>query len=359
MRFILIASFAASLFMSLAFTFLIRLFAPKLRLMDIPDERKPHPHPIPQGGGIGIFLSTMIVIAVISAAVISRHYIADLFSLPGDISKNMELAAETLPFLLYIFAGGALVAFLGLIDDIRPLSPSIKLVFQIAIITATVLTSGLRITLFLQIEWLQIFITIAWVVLLTNSFNLLDNMDGLSGGVSIACGFSLFLCAMLTQQFFIAGFLLCLIGAVLGFLFFNLPPASIFMGDSGSMFIGYMLGAAGVLTTFIDGPEAHIIKPIIIPLIIFALPLYDTFSVILIRISRNNPVFCGDTNHFSHRLQKAGMSRRNVLFTIILIALASSLGASVSYAPPLFSLIIPFVQVVCLILILAQIEFCK
>lgn len=195
-----------------------------------------------------------------------------------------------------------------------------------------------------------------WILLLTNSFNLLDNMDGQSASVAIVCGFSLLICSLFTQQYFIAGFLLCLIGAIAGFLYFNFPPASIFMGDSGSMFIGYMLASAAVLTTFLTSPGVSSWKPVLVPLIIFALPLYDTFSVIMIRLLRKKPIFIGDTNHFSHRLHKAGMSTRHTLLTVCAVTAATSLGATVPYGPDYWQMLVPVIQTLAIITVLIQLE---
>ena len=356
MLIILISAFVFSLLISLILTGLVKKLAPTLGLVDHPGGRKTHSHPIPQGGGVAIFLASSIIILLISALATVYPHWAWAFQVPDHITTQIEMAAERLPLLLYITGGGIAIALLGLLEDISPLSPFLKLISQIAVISVTVLCSGIRITLFVPFPWFQILVTVIWITLLVNSFNLLDNMDGWSGTTALVCGFALLVCTMSTGQYFIAGLLLCLSGALLGFLFFNFPPASIFMGDSGSMYTGYMLATASILTTFIEDPGANSLKPVLVPLIIFALPLYDTLSVILIRLIQKRPVFVGDTSHFSHRLLRAGMPEKHVLLTVSFITIASSLGAVSAYVTGVWLLIIPSIQALCIMLALMQLE---
>ncbi len=173
--------------------------------------------------------------------------------------------------------------------------------------------------------WLTALITVFWIVGLTNAFNFLDNMDGLSAGVA---AISVGLLAIVTGyigDYFVAGFLVCLLGALLGFLVFNWPPASVFMGDAGSYFIGFLIGVMTVLSTYTKPglPEIAIAAP----LCVLAVPLYDSATVIVIRLSRGRSPFEADRNHFSHRLLRLGMSGRQALLTIYLVTLATGLGA--------------------------------
>jgi UDP-GlcNAc:undecaprenyl-phosphate GlcNAc-1-phosphate transferase len=219
---------------------------------------------------------------------------------------------------------------------------------------------------FIPFAWVHVGLTVAWLVLLMNSFNLLDNTDGQSGLVAFLTGGALLIVALQTQQNFVAGMLLCLMGAVLGFLLFNLPPASIFMGDAGSMFVGYMLAMATILCSFSFGAESgaatlafprNPVFPVLLPLIIFAVPLYDSLSVMAIRWHAGRPLMEGDRNHFSHRLVRLGMSERMMLCTVGCTVLATSLGATVPYGGEFWRAVVPAVQALAVLLVIVQLEW--
>jgi UDP-GlcNAc:undecaprenyl-phosphate GlcNAc-1-phosphate transferase len=352
----LLSVFILSLLTSLFITWQMRKLALRLSFVDRPGTRKRHLTPTPQGGGIAICVTTSAMVLGGSLIAYIQHHIHAFLPLPDSIAAHMAGAAGAMPILLRIFGGGVAIALLGLIDDIRPLNPYLKLLVQVFIISVVVLTGAMPITLFIPSLTLQTIVTIMWIVFLTNSFNLLDNMDGLSSTVSFVCGGTLLICALQTGQFFIAALLLALMGAIAAFLFFNFPPASIFMGDSGSTFIGYMLATSTVLTTFlVDGP-VHSLFPAIVPLIIFAVPIYDTLSVVTIRLRHGKPVFSGDKNHLSHRLYRLGMSERRVLATICLMTLATALGATIPYGSTSWQLIAPAIQAFALICVMCLLE---
>ena len=172
-------------------------------------------------------------------------------------------------------------------------------------------------------------ISIFWIVALTNAFNFLDNMDGLSAGTAAVATTAFLITAISIQQWFVAASLALLLGALIGFLCFNFPPASIFMGDSGSTVIGFILGVLTVRTTFLPpGVEFHAgWYATLTPVIVLAVPLYDLVVVSAIRISRGKSPFVGDTNHFSHRLVARGMSKRTAVLCIWLLTAATAIGA--------------------------------
>jgi len=355
MRMILALAFFVSFVLSLVLTALMRSIGPRLGLVDRPGGHKKHDVATPQGGGAAIALGSCLVIfvAVALAHLATNH--PSLLPVPAAVLEDVARAARTLPLVLYILGGGLAVAFFGLWDDLRPLRPVQKLVAQVVIAAVIVAASGVRISAHIPVDGVQMAMTVVWIVALTNAFNLLDNMDGLSGTVAFICGGALLIVALQTTQFFIAGFVLALMGAVLGFLFFNFPPASVFMGDMGSMFIGYMLATATVLTTFVNGGRVNPLFPLLVPLIIFAVPLYDTLSVVAIRLHHKRPLMAGDRSHFSHRLQRLGMNERRVLLTIGLITLATALGATIPYGSPTWRICVPAVQagaVICVIMLL-------
>ncbi|HYF50726.1 MAG TPA: MraY family glycosyltransferase, partial [Planctomycetota bacterium] len=216
---------------------------------------------------------------------------------------------------------------LGLIDDKRRLSPYQKLSGQIVLAIIAV-AGGVRVTAFIGDTLPMQIASVLWIVLITNSFNLLDNMDGLCAGVAAIGSALLALVAMEAGQWNLAMVLGALSGACIGFLRYNRTPASIFLGDAGSLFCGYMMACATVLATYYEpGRPSHL--AIGIPLLIVAIPLYDTCSVIYIRLKGKRPIMRGDTSHFSHRLVDLGMSRRTAVTAIHLACLAIGLPATV------------------------------
>lgn len=356
MRIALIAAFATTFALSLGLTGMMRRLALRWDFVDEPGGRKQHETVTPQGGGIAIVLSSSGIIFGAALLAYIFHHGPQILDLPASLARQSRGAASTLPLLLYILGGGLAIALFGLWDDLRPFSPVIKLLAQFIIVTIIVLTSGIRISLFIPFEPLQAAFTIVWIVLLTNSFNLLDNMDGLCSGVVLVCGISLLILTLQTGQYFIAGFTLAVLGAVLGFLFFNFPPASIFMGDTGSMFLGYMLATATCLSTFMSAAHTNFLFPLLVPLLIFAVPLYDTGSVLLIRLHHRRHPLAGDRNHLSHRLLRLGLSPSRVLSTIILITIATAMGATVPYGAPLWRIVAPTIQTGAVLGVLVQLE---
>jgi len=365
MDIILTLAFCVAFVTSLIVTALALRVAPRIGFVDRPGGRKVHERAVPFGGGVAIVLATCLVVGAAAAGAALSARAPGLLPIPPALSEDITRAAARVPLLLYILGGGLLIALFGLWDDIRPRSPAAKFTAQFLVAVVVVAASGLRISLnpFLERlhqseirDLLQAAVTVLWIVLLTNSFNLLDNMDGLSSTVSFICAGALLILAVQTGQFLIAGFLLALMGAILGFLYFNFPPAGIFMGDMGAMFIGYMLATISVLTTFVNREQFNPLFPVLVPLIIFAVPIYDALSVVAIRMHHRRPIMKGDRNHFSHRMRRLGMNGRRVLLTIALVTLATSLGATVPYGPPSWQVVIPAVQAICVMCVIMQLE---
>jgi UDP-GlcNAc:undecaprenyl-phosphate GlcNAc-1-phosphate transferase len=169
--------------------------------------------------------------------------------------------------------------------------------------------------------------TVLWIVLITNSFNLLDNMDGLCSGTVMISAAVLGIMAMQAGQAPLALSLCALSGACLGFLRWNMSPAKIFLSDAGSMFVGFLLATLSVVTTYFHYRES--VLSVGVPFLILAIPLYDTASVIFIRLREKRNLLKGDTSHFSHRLVDLGMTHRQAVATIHLAALAIALPAAV------------------------------
>jgi len=356
MQLVLAIAFCLAFALSIAFVLLARKLAPAAGLVDHPGGRKAHARPIPLGGGVAIFAAwalPLLAVGVLSWLWTRNPSVA---AMPAAVESDVRLAAGRLGLLLWLVLGGAACVGFGLWDDAKNMGPWAKLFSQLVVAVGIALVPEMRLTVFISARWIHIGLTALWILVLMNSFNLLDNMDGQSGLVAVLTGGALVVLALETHQFFIAGMLLVLLGAVLGFLLFNMPPATIFMGDAGSMFIGYALAVATALTTFVTPGHTNRIFPLLVPLIIFAVPLYDTLSVVVLRLRRRKPLMEADRNHFAHRLMALGMSERMVLGTLGLTVVATSLGATVPYGTPTWRVLAPAVQAGAVLLVILLLE---
>jgi len=311
-------------------------WAPYCGLVDLPAERKVHESPTPLGGGLGIVLGVIIPLA--SAQLLFWMMGAGFIPtgwLPERLQQLSGGALYRAPQLWAILAAGALLATTGLIDDVRNLSWKFRLAVQFLVAIAVV-SSGVRATVFVGDAWFGGIVSVFWIVLLINSLNFLDNMDGLTGGISLIAA-TLFAFIMLTQtgepRWLVSGMLLVISGACVGFLVWNWTPARIFMGDCGSTFLGLMLACLTLLGTFYDETAAgtHVM---LAPLCVLAVPLYDFSSVMLIRLKRGLSPFQADKNHFSHRLVDLGLSRKNAVLTIHLCTAMTGLAALLLFRVP-------------------------
>jgi UDP-GlcNAc:undecaprenyl-phosphate GlcNAc-1-phosphate transferase len=203
---------------------------------------------------------------------------------------------------------------------------------EFGVAAAVVLWMGYELTAFIPWPWVTSSLSILWIVAMVNSFNMLDNMDGLSGGVAAIIAGALGGVMLLTpdpgtgqSQLFVAALLFVIAGALLGFLWHNKPPAKIFMGDAGSYFVGFLIAVATLLATYAgyqeDRPHA-----VLSPLCVMAVPLYDMLTVLWIRMREGRSPFEGDKSHFSHRLVQLGMSKTQAVLTIYLVTLTCGLA---------------------------------
>jgi UDP-GlcNAc:undecaprenyl-phosphate/decaprenyl-phosphate GlcNAc-1-phosphate transferase len=324
-------------------------------IIDSPGPRKIHAAPTPRIGGLAVW-------AAFTAVVLTGYFGVPLFAKLDFAQRTMgaELALLGEAYrvqdkLLAVILGGAVVFVVGLLDDLLGprFGPGWKLVgialAALALVMAEVHTD------FLSLEPLNVLVSLVWVIGITNAFNLLDNMDGLSAGVAVIASFILLLNAWLLGEFFVSLVLTAFIGSLLGFLLFNWHPASVFLGDCGSLFIGFTLAALTLLERFVThAPSTYF--PVLMPVIVLALPILDTTTVVLIRLHEHRPIYVGDSRHLSHRLVSLGMSRPLAVATIYLITLGLGLGAVVlPHATPLQSAIVlaqtcAFVAVVVILL---------
>jgi len=331
----ILALLAGSFLLSLALTAIIRRLAPKIGFVDRPGHRKIHFIPKPLGGGVAIFLSMAIPMV---GGLLYVHFGEPPQVAAQPMAIHWPGIRHQTPLALKFLLAMLLMHMLGLWDDRKALGPYLKLFIQLAITTGLVLWADLRALTVLDNlgvgRWPSVVLTVLWIAGITNAFNFLDNMDGLSAGVAAVCG-GAFLLTVLTmpepRQLFVAVMLALFIGALLGFLVFNFSPASIFMGDSGSLLIGLVLGVLTIRTTYLPAADQGNLGArwyaLLAPLVVLAVPLYDLIVVSFIRLRMGKSPFVGDTNHFSHRLVGRGMSRRTAVLCIYLITAATSLAA--------------------------------
>jgi len=344
---------AVSFSLSLALTLVMHLVSPRLGLVDHPGERKIHRVTMPTGGGVAIMIATWLPVwaGVLACMVWKGAGLAP--ALWAEFGSHASGVVALAPRLGIIFAGAAIIWLIGLADDVWDLPAWPRFLVQVGV-ALMLYFSGLNVSIFIPDPWVSGAITVLWIVGLVNSFNMLDNMDGLSAGVACIIGATLALVAYQTGHLFVTAFLCCVVGAVAGFLVFNFPPATIFMGDCGGTLIGYLLAVMTVEFTFYQPERPYF--PIALPLIMFAVPLFDTITVVWIRLRAGRSPWKGDTNHFSHRLVALGMSQRQAVLTIYLITATVELGAGVLYYSSSAAILVILAQTVALFAIIGILE---
>ncbi len=300
--------FLVALISSLILTPFVKILAARFgKVADVRGDRW-HKKPTPLLGGIAIWASWLII--------------AVLFT--PDFQHK-------LPFIL----GATAIFILGLIDDIVTLNPQIKLVGQI-IIASLLIASGVIIEI-IPYPVISIPLTILWLVGITNSFNLLDNMDGLSAGIAAIVSLSFGIFSIQSGDIGAAMSAFTLAGAAVGFLVYNFNPAKIFMGDCGSMFLGFTLASLTILKTWREA--SNLVATLIVPLLILGIPIFDTTFVTLTRKLRGTPISQGGRDHISHRLVALGLSERQVVLVLY--------GFSIIFASSaLYFSINPFIMMV-------------
>ena len=313
----------------------VKFHAQGLRLIDMPNERKVHTQPIPRGGGLGIWLGVLSVFSIGTLAVALASYSPGVLpeSIPESLRQMVPGLWSKLSSIWLLLAGGSVVAILGLMDDRFGLDWRVRIAVEFAVAAAIVYGLQLQLTAYIDLPWLTPILSVIWIVMLINSFNMLDNMDALSAGVAAIISGMLALMLLTTSepsqrepQLFVAVMALALLGGLIGFLKHNWPPASIFMGDSGSYFVGYWIAVTTLLSTY-SGSSGQAPHAVFAPLCLLAIPIYDTLSVIAIRLREGRSPFQADKKHFSHRLVELGMTKRQAVGTIYLATLTCSLGA--------------------------------
>lgn len=326
---ILIAGFLVAAGLSCAMTPVVRWLAPALGLIDLPGHRKVHVQPTPRGGGIAIFLGWAIPIIALSTLVAFAPG-----ALPNSLRELRWTSGESSQRALQFTAIGigAVVLFLtGLADDRWNLSWKFRLGLQLSVAVGVVLC-GVRATVFVAQPWVGFGATVLWILVLTNAMNFLDNMDALSAGIGLIASMmfaSILVLFVQDPAYDVAIPLVLLGGSLVGFLIWNRPPASIFMGDCGSNLIGFLLATLTVTGTFYQSSGSRHVM--LAPLCVMAVPLYDFCTVIFIRLRQGRSPFHGDKSHFSHRLVELGLRPAHAVMTIHLTTAMTGLGGLLLY----------------------------
>ena len=296
--------FITATFISLIMTPFTKKIAYKLKAIDIPkDERRVHKKPIPLLGGLAIYVATIISIVIF---------------LPLDRTT------------FSIIIGGSIIVISGIIDDTRDLSPKMKLLFQI-LAAIVLVVGGIKIEFItnpfegglIYLKGLSIPLTIFWIVGITNTVNLIDGLDGLAAGVSLIASMSLFFVASRFEYIPIMIMSLVLSGSCLGFLPYNFNPAKIFMGDTGALFLGFMLAVLSIE----GGMKSVATIAIVVPIIILGLPIFDTTFAIFRRLLNGRPIMEADKGHLHHKLLQRGLSQRQTVLILYLISGVFGLSA--------------------------------
>jgi UDP-GlcNAc:undecaprenyl-phosphate/decaprenyl-phosphate GlcNAc-1-phosphate transferase len=324
------AAFLLPLLISWLLTALLIRLAPRFGLFDDPSSRKLHSRRTPKGGGLAIY-------AAIAVSV--------FFALPGREGE-----------VLRVLTLGLVILLLGLLDDLHPLPWQIRLAVQTAVAVAAVFTAPAP----ADLGWFLRAAAVIWIIGLTNAFNMLDNTDALSAGVAWIAA-ALFALAPLFRpeqaREWQAGLpYLVFMGALSGFLWFNRPPARIFMGDAGSTFLGFFLGVSSLGDHFESFTAP---RPFGVPLCILAVPWYDLASVVLLRLWQRRSPFHADKQHLSHRLVLLGLKPPTAVYVIYLLALASGTGGLLLYRVSTTGATLVAVQLACWWSVVAALEYLR
>lgn len=302
----LILTFVVAFAFSFASTPIVYRLAYKVGAIDIPkDSRRMHKKPIPRLGGLAIIFG--FTISICCFAHFSRALIATL-------------------------CGAIVIAVMGVIDDCKNLSAKRKFVVQVLAALIVIIGGNIRITVLTNPNifsdnpyivlpyWLSVITTVFWIVFITNAVNFIDGLDGLAAGVSAIMSVSLVFIALRIQEYSSAIIGLALMGACFGFLPFNFNPAKIFMGDTGSTFLGFILATLSIQGVF----KSYAIITFAVPLLILGLPLFDALFAMLRRILKGQSPMVADRGHLHHRLIDMGFSQKQTVF--ILYAISAVLG---------------------------------
>lgn len=321
-------------------------FSKKFNLVDIPkDERRVHSKPMPRVGGIAIVISMLLGLGI--------YYI---------ITKNIPSIALNKKFLGYLL-GGIVIFSMGLIDDIVNLKARYKFLFQLAAAFIVYLfgirISGIKIpfiyTDIINFGWLDLPITLLWIIGITNAINLIDGLDGLAAGISAISATALLIIFITTSASLEAIVITAvLVGATLGFLPYNFNPAKTFMGDVGSNYLGFTLATVSIL----GFAKGYTILAIIVPIIALGVPIFDTLFAMIRRFLKGQPMLSPDGAHIHHRLLKRGFSQRQAVIFLYTVTSILCILAVTIISADIWKFVILIIAII-IFIVLALINFLK
>ena len=342
-----------ALVVSLVATRLATLLGRRLHTLDaqgVAGQVKAEVRRVPNSGGIGVVAG--LLLPIIGALVLAP-------TIYGPHRELTDPAAVVLDAVVLV-AAMLLLHVLGLFDDRKPLGPWLKLgLMALPAVAVPLLTDSRLLTLLDQFpggEALSIVITALWLLAMTNALNFLDNMDGLAGGVAAIAGVFLTIAMLLGGQWFVAGLSACVVGACVGFMPHNFPRARIFMGDGGSLVLGFVLGFLSVRGTYVTEGGAQW-WGVLLPVLVLAVPLYDLTTVVGLRLSQGKSPLVGDLQHASHRLADRGFGRRGAVLLLWAFAMIAGASGLLLMTVSATGAVIIGVQAVVLMAVLGVLEF--
>ena len=321
------AVLVGSVSLSALFVPLSRILARRWGAVDHPGDRKIHAVPMPRLGGLAVFAAFA---GTVTAGYVLVPVLGELPGMQERFGQSLALlqaAGRVQGKLVALMAGSTLAFAIGLVDDLVGIRfpAAAKAAGQVAA-AAVLIAADVRVS-FLPYEWMNVVVTAVWLVGMTNAFNLLDNMDGLSAGVAFVASSVLLINAWSLGEYFIALLLMAFIGSLLGFLLFNFHPASVFLGDCGSLFIGFVMGSLTLLERYVSRASSTLF-PVLMPVLVLAIPIVDTATVVFIRVKERRPIYVGDSRHLSHRLLSLGFTQRATVLFMYLATFCLGLGAA-------------------------------
>jgi UDP-GlcNAc:undecaprenyl-phosphate GlcNAc-1-phosphate transferase len=312
------------------FTRIARDIAPRLGFVDKPlnEAHKQHGSVTPVFGGAAMLSAWLVSLGSgVLVAMLLRG------SLPPNVMEHLINAKAVSGRLLVLVGCATGMSLLGMLDDRLALKAWQKFLGQI-VLAGVAAAWGVRVTALFSMPLVTWGLTVFWILLIVNALNFLDNMDGLAGGISALAAFLFLFTAAARGQHFVAILAAVTFGTACGFLVYNKPKASIFMGDAGSHFLGFSLAVIGALTTFYT-QESRTLAPLLTPILILGVPIFDAFAVVVIRLRAGQPIYVGDNRHISHRFQHLGLTRPIAVLLVCLLSFTVGCGAvALMWLPP-------------------------
>ncbi len=322
--------FVSAFLVAYLLTPLMRLAAARLKIVDIPDPRKIHKEPIPKLGGVAIYISYVLIVFM-----------------------NFDFSIE----LKGVIAGGTIILLIGLIDDIKGVKAGLKLIGQL-VATAGLILSGVKLNIFPDIWWGdvgEIVLTFIWIVGITNAVNFFDGMDGLATGLAAICSLSFFVVAQITGQSYLGYITIALAGSCLGFLRFNFKPASIFLGDAGSTFLGFTLAGIAIMGGWAENDPKVALS---LPLLILGIFIFDMIYITIARILRGRVksfkewIEYTGKDHLHHRLALLKFTETETVLFIYLITICLGIGGIILKAAQNLKIYLELLQGLCVLAII-------